>query len=107
LGVAEEVRVIVGVAVQLSVAVAVPTTVFAPHETVVFAGQVIDGCVLSVTVTLKEHVEVPQAFETVRVTVVTPRLNEVPLPVPVPEPVVAPDFVYETVGAGLPPVVGV
>ena len=70
-----------------------------------FDGQTIIGTCVSFTVIVKEHVAVPQEFDTVIVTLVVPRLNADPLPVPLPLPVVAPVKLYVTVGE-VPPIVG-
>jgi hypothetical protein len=77
----------------------------ATPQTVIGAGQVITGGWLSVIVTVKEQLLLPQAFVAVTVTLVTPTLKVLPLPSPAPLPVVAPVKEYVTVGAGEPPAV--
>jgi hypothetical protein len=61
-----------------------------PHVTETLAGQMITGLVTSLMVTVKLILTVPQVFAAETETVVTPLLNTDPLPVPEPEPVVAP-----------------
>ena len=79
-----------------------------PAHTVLLTGCcVITGNWLSVTVIVNEQLAELQAFEAVRVTVVTPTLNNNPLPVPEPLAVVAPVVLYVKVGAGTPVAVGV
>ena len=84
---------------QLSVAVPAPSAFsissaegLQPKVNVVPVA-LITGGVTTVTVTLNEHVAVPQLFVAVMITVVTPPFNPLnvePLPVPLPLPVVAP-----------------
>ena len=62
---------------QLSVAVAVPGSTVAEHwpaslPVVIFAGQVIVGAVVSLTVTVCWHDAVPELFVAVQVIVVVP-----------------------------------
>ena len=64
--------------------------------------QLIVGRIWSTTVTVKMHSAVPQELVAVKVTVVTPLLNVEPLPVPLPDPEVAPEKLYETAGVGVP-----
>jgi len=65
----------------------------------VFAGQVIVGASLSLTVTEKEQLALPQVLVAVIATLVVPLLKEEPLPVPLPLAVVAPLNVYVVVVA--------
>ena len=75
-------NVTVGVASQLSVAVAVPVlagSVLAVHWMVIFGGHVIDGALLSVTVIVWAHVELlPQPSEAVQVRVMVSRTGQTP-----------------------------
>jgi DNA-binding transcriptional regulator of glucitol operon len=102
----------VTVALQLSVAVGVvnvATAVQSPASVFILRGdgQVSAGFSVSDIVTVNEQLVVPQELVTVTVTLVTPTLNVLPLPSPLPLAVVAPVKAYVTVGAGLPPIVGV
>ena len=80
---------------QLSAVTALPRVTAAPHTpgslfTVIAAGAVMVGGILSVTVTSKLFTTVPQPLLAVTATCVIPVLKVNPLPVPVPLPVVVP-----------------
>src|SRR5436190_24115535 len=77
------------------------------HATPVFAGHVMEGTSLSLTVTVKEQLALPQLLAAVTVTLVVPLLNTEPLPVPVPLLEVAPEKEYDNASAGVPEAVAV
>lgn len=88
---------------QLSVAPKLKDTSGLPgSQTEIFAGHVIKGFSVSVTITSNEQSTVPHELLAVTVTVVVPTLKAEPLPSPFPLPVVAPANTYVISGVGTP-----